>query len=140
MVKKAEAKKSPKKKPVKKGRPPKNDPDDVKAIQTKIDAYFDTLPIIDKETKEQERPTYCGLAYSLGYCSLQSLRENAKSGTSISLPIKTALLRIDITYEKALHGNCPTGSIFALKNRGWTDKPAGDDGDGDNRLTIDFTE
>ena len=138
MAKKPENK--PAKKPVRKGRPPKNDPDDAQAIQTKIEAYFDNLPVIDCETGEQERPTYCGLAYALGYCSLQSLRENAKSGASISLPIKIALLRIDITYEKALHGSYPTGAIFALKNRGWTDKPQEDDGDGNNRLTIDFTE
>lgn len=122
------------------GRPPINDPDDVKAIQAKIDAYFDGLPVIDRETGEQERPTYCGLAYAMGYSSLQSLRENSNAGKAISLPLKIAMLRVDITYEKALHGSYPTGAIFALKNRGWTDKPQEDDGDGNNRLTIDFTE
>ena len=32
------------------------------------------------------------------------------------------MLRIEQSYEEALHGNCPAGSIFALKNRGWRDK------------------
>lgn len=130
-------KKTPHKTPGKKrgvGKPPKNDPDDVVAIQGKIDAYFDECE--DKE----ERPTFCGLALALDYAALQSLRENARAGNPISLPIKKAMLRIDETYEKALHGNTPTGSIFALKNRGWSDKQDGGDGSGDNKLTIDFTE
>ena len=143
MATKAPTKKQAVEKPAKRkgpGKPPKNDPDDVTAIQNKIDLYFDSLPVIDEDAGTQERPTYCGLAYALGYASLQSLRENAKAGSAISLPIKIALLRVDITYEKALHGSYPTGAIFALKNRGWTDKPQGDDGEGENRLTIDFTE
>lgn len=120
------------------GRPPKNDPTDVQAIQAKIDAYFNGLEI--NEDGIQASPTYSGLAYALGYASLQSLRENAKGNTAISLPIKVAFLRVDIAYEKRLHGNSPTGAIFALKNRGWTDKQGDDDGEKDNRLTIDFTE
>ena len=112
-------KKTPHKTPGKRdkaGRPPKNEPDDIESIQGKIATYFETC-----EAKE-ERPTYCGLALALGYASLQSLRENAKAGTPISLPIKKAMLCIDETYERSLHGNAPTGAIFALKNRGWTDK------------------
>ena len=122
------------------GKPPINDPDDIKAIQSKIDLYFESLPIIDEDSGKQARPTYCGLAIALGYSCLQSLRDNAKSGKAISLPIKKGLLRVDETYERALHGNNPTGSIFALKNRGWTDKPDADDDAPDNTLTIDFKE
>lgn len=111
------------------GRKPKNDPDDVLAIQEKIDEYFDGLPVVDKETGVQEPPTYCGLAYALGYCSLQALRDNSKGEKAIALPIKRAMLRVDISYEKGLRGQAPTGCIFALKNRGWTDKAPEDDGE-----------
>lgn len=128
------------KKKVTVGKPPINDPDDARAVQAKIDLYFDSLPVIDEETGKQERPTYCGLARALGYSCLQTMRDNAKSGKPISLPIKKGLLRVDETYERALHGNNPTGSIFALKNRGWKDKPEADDDAPDNVLTIDFKE
>ena len=100
------------------GRPPKNDTKDVMAIQAKIDAYFDGLG----SGEEARPPTFSGLALALGYCSRQSLWENAKGGDAISLPLKTAMARIDEAYETRLHGNSPTGAIFALKNRGWTDK------------------
>lgn len=97
------------------GRPPKNPTDDIRAIQEKIDKYFKSL--VDVE------PTFCGLAYALGYASRQSLWENATKPNAISLPIKRALLRIEESYEKGLRFQSCTGSIFALKNRGWTDKP-----------------
>ena len=98
------------------GRPPKNDPDDIKSIQAKIDAYF------DKCRDDEENPTFCGLALALGYSSRTSLWENANAGNPISEPIKRSLLRIEESYEKALRFQSCTGAIFALKNRGWTDK------------------
>jgi hypothetical protein len=98
------------------GRPPKNDPNEVEAVQKKIDAYFD-------ECKEEEQPaTFCGLALALDYCDRSTLWRTATAGTPISQPIKKAMLRIEEQYERTLHGSAPTGSIFALKNRGWTDK------------------
>lgn len=101
------------------GRPPKNDPDDVQAIQAKIDAYFDGL----KSGDEPRPPTFNGLALALGYCTRMTLWENVNSDKPISIPIKTAMTRIEEAYEERLHGNSPTGAIFALKNRGWKDKP-----------------
>jgi hypothetical protein len=98
------------------GKPAINNPDDSDAIKAKIDAYFD-------ECEDCEhRPTYCGLAYHLGYASRQSIWENAHSDSNISLPLKRALLRIEEIYERMLGSNSCTGAIFALKNRGWTDK------------------
>jgi hypothetical protein len=97
------------------GKPPINDPEDVQAIQAKIDAYFDGLG-------EYGFPTFCGLALALGYTSRQSLWENSTKDIMISLPIKIALLKVEETYERGLRGPAPTGCIFALKNRGWTDK------------------
>jgi hypothetical protein len=105
-----------KKKLGKAGKPPKNPPDDVKAIQAKIDAYFDDLS--DKE----EEPTYSGLAYALGYSSRTSIHEKITANIPISEPIKRAMFRIDISYEKDLRKTACTGAIFALKNRGWVDK------------------
>jgi len=97
------------------GKPPINDYDDVKAIQAKIDSYL--------ATNDEENPIgFAGLAYALGYCSRQTIWELAKKDHPISLPVKRALLYIEADYEKTLRGKYPTGSIFALKNRGWTDK------------------
>jgi hypothetical protein len=98
------------------GRPPVNEPDDVDGIQVKIDAYF-------KESLTSERPvTFSGLALALGYNSRTQLWENSKGQKPISEPIKKAMMRIEEAYEERLHGNSPTGAIFALKNRGWQDK------------------
>ena len=99
------------------GKPPKNDPDDIKAIQKKIDAYF------DKCRDDEEHPTWCGLALALGYATRQSLWEKSNGDEKISLPIKIAMLRVEESYEKGLRSPAPAGCIFALKNRGWTDKP-----------------
>lgn len=98
------------------GKPSINDPDDISAIKVKIDEYFDECE------KKEQHPTYCGLAYHLGYASRQSIWENANSDNGISLPLKRAMLKIESTYERMLSGNSCTGAIFALKNRGWTDK------------------
>ena len=114
------------------GKPPKNDPDDIKAIQKKIDAYF------DKCREDEEHPTWCGLALGLGYSSRQSLWENATAGSPISLPIKIAMLRVEESYEKGLRTPAPTGCIFALKNRGWRDKFDDDEEASDNILKIEF--
>lgn len=105
------------------GRSPKNDPNGVEEIQNKIDLYFESLERInaDGETVTDD-PTFCGLALALGYSSRTSLWENANAGNPISEPIKKGLLRIEESYEKALRSPSCTGPIFALKNRGWTDK------------------
>jgi hypothetical protein len=117
----AKAKPTPKKKTA--GRPPKNDPNGVDAIQNKIDLYFESLEKTnaDGDTVTDE-PTFCGLALALGYSSRTSLWENANAGNPISEPIKRSLLRIEESYEKGLRFQSCTGAIFALKNRGWTDK------------------
>lgn len=105
------------------GRPPKNDPDGVDEIQKKIDLYFESLERINADGDAvTDDPTFCGLALALGYSSRTSLWENANAGNPISEPIKRSLLRIEESYEKALRFQSCTGSIFALKNRGWTDK------------------
>lgn len=68
-----------------------------------------------------EPPTITGLALHLGFESRQSIYDYEKNG-DFSYIIKNARLRVEKGYELALHGDKPTGSIFALKNMGWTDK------------------
>lgn len=122
-AKKAPAKKRTVKKPPKGkagrgvGKPPVNNPDDAPTVEGKIAVYFENVAALE------ERPTFCGLALALGYSSRTTLWEHAKRTEAISEPIKKALLRIEESYEKGLRGVACTGSIFALKNRGWTDKP-----------------
>lgn len=116
----AKEKQQPKRKAA--GRPPKNDPDGVDEIQNKIDLYFEGLERTVGDDIITDDPTFCGLALALGYSSRTSLWENANAGNPISEPIKRALLRIEESYEKGLRFQSCTGAIFALKNRGWTDK------------------
>jgi hypothetical protein len=114
------AKKAPRKKrPTggKVGHPSINDPNDAPTIEGKIAVYFENV------AAAEERPTFCGLALALGYSSRTSLWNNAKGDAPIAEPIKKACLKIEESYEKGLRGVACTGSIFALKNRGWTDKP-----------------
>lgn len=117
----AKEKQPPKKRKV--GRPPKNDPNGVEAIQNKIDLYFEGLERTNADGDViNDDPTFSGLALALGYSSRQSLWENSKSNKPISLPLKRAMLRIEESYEKGLRFQTCTGAIFALKNRGWSDK------------------
>ncbi len=69
-----------------------------------------------------KRPlTYSGMAHHLGFSDRQSLYDYERlegfSGT-----VKRARLLIDDEYECRLSGNNVAGSIFALKNHGWSDK------------------
>lgn len=94
------------------GRPPMfNSPDD---MQIKIDEYF-TLT-------DKKEYAITGLARYLGFESRQSLFDyEQKDG--FSYPIKRAKLLI----EEQLEIDCknkqnPTGTIFIMKNFGWSDK------------------
>ena len=104
------------------GKPPINDPDDVSAIQAKIDAYFDGLRVLDEETGETEPPTFCGLAIALGYCDRSTLWKTSTANTNISKPVKKAMLMIEEYAERRAYGNNAAGPIFIMKNRGWSDK------------------
>lgn len=97
------------------GRPATNDPEDIETVQSKIDGYFKTID-------EDNPPTFNGLARALGYKSRTSLWEASKKDIPISEPIKVAMMRVEEAYEKRLFSASPTGAIFALKNRGWSDK------------------
>jgi hypothetical protein len=102
------------------GKPPKNDPNDVAAIEEKIAAFFDELT--DEDGGYSSPPTFSGLAYALGYTERRTLWDHVVSGEPISTPIKRAMLKIESFAEKQCYGKNPAGPIFILKNRGWTDK------------------
>lgn len=84
---------------------------------------------------EQEPITWTGLALYLGFASRASIDEYAKY-EGFSYSIKRAKLIVENSYEKRLHGNNPTGAIFALKNYGWSDRHEVTGPDGE-RLTIE---
>ena len=65
--------------------------------------------------------TVSGLAYFLGFSSRQSFYDY-ENRIEFSDNIKRARLRIEISYEENLLDKACTGSIFALKNMGWSDK------------------
>lgn len=99
-----------------------NSPDE---LQKAIDDYFTNPP--DKKTITIgtgviELPvfTMAGLAYALGFESRQSMYDYEKE-IEFSYIIKRARLRIEGNYEQNLQFNNATGSIFALKNMGWSD-------------------
>ncbi len=90
------------------GRPLKYTVEDVEKM---IDTYFATTP-------KNER-TITGLAIVFGSKQLLSDYEGREGYSDL---IKLAKLKIENLYEQALRDKNPTGSIFALKNMGWTDK------------------
>jgi len=95
------------------GRPPIFETPDL--LQDKIDEYFTSL------ADKKEPPTITGMCLFLGFESRQSFHDYVEKA-DFSYTIKKARLRIESEYEKKLHAQNPTGSIFALKNLGWSDK------------------
>ncbi len=98
-------------------------------MQAKIDEYVSNPPksamikITTKDGQEIEAPrlTISGLCYHLGFESRQSFYDYEKK-PEFAYTVKRARLFIEQIYEQNLHaGNC-TGSIFALKNMGWSDR------------------
>lgn len=87
----------------------------VRQFEERAEAYFGEC-----EAK-REPALLTGLILALGLCSREGLDEYGRR-PEFADSVKKAKLRIEMEYEKALHGRSPTGPIFALKNFGWTDK------------------
>jgi len=95
-------------------------------LQAKVDAYFNggantkEYPTLNGSVKI---PIYTisGIAYFLGFTSRQSFYDY-ENRLEFSDTIKKARLRIEMNYEENLMDKACTGSIFALKNMGWSDK------------------
>ena len=90
--------------------------DTAEELQAAIDQYFTNCQ------EREKNPTFSGLAYALGFLQRQSLNQYADRDDELSIPIKRAGLFIESCYEEQLQSNSCTGAIFALKNRGWSDK------------------
>jgi hypothetical protein len=69
----------------------------------------------------EEKPTITGLCLALEFDSKDTLYAY-RDKDEFSYPIKRALLIVENGYENALRESNATGSIFALKNMGWSDK------------------
>lgn len=67
--------------------------------------------------------TLTGMILSLGLSSRESFDHYQTYGEQFSDSVKRGKLFIENGYEIRLHGTTATGSIFALKNFGWRDKP-----------------
>jgi len=97
------------------GRPPKYK--NPKELEKKIQEYIATTELTSKPL------TISGLCYHCGFESRQSFYDVEKR-EDFSYTIKRARLLIENSYELSLRsdkGGVQTGSIFALKNLGWTD-------------------
>lgn len=85
------------------------------------DTDEEKVVIVKVWDRAPEPATITGLALFLGFDSKSTFYEYEKK-PSFSYPIKRARMIIENTYEERLHGDKPTGAIFALKNMGWEDK------------------
>jgi hypothetical protein len=99
----------------------------------KSPAEFDALAqkYFDRCKADGEPALLTGLAFALGFESKQSLYDYSKK-KQFSYSVKKALLKVEMEYEKGLHGQTPAGCIFALKNFDWTDKTTVDNTSSDN--------
>lgn len=92
----------------------------VEQLQEAIDDYFKTCD------NNKQPYTVCDLALHLGFLSRQSVYDYANGKSTgqkkFTYTVKTALFKIEAYAERHLYSNHVTGAIFALKNRGWTDK------------------
>lgn len=87
-----------------------------------IESYFKKCDLSDTPY------TVTGLALDLGFLSRQSIYDYAtgkvgqENSSLYSYTTKKALLKVENYAERMLYSKHSTGAIFALKNRGWSDK------------------
>jgi len=104
------------------GRPPLYS--NPKEMESKINEYFDQFKLFKPEIEKDTTiayPTITGLVIHLGFVDRVSFYDCLKR-PEFSYILKKARTKIEFVYENKLHGQQPTGSIFALKNMGWDDK------------------
>ena len=93
-------------------RPPKfTDPDEFEGI---ANDYF------AKCVADDLVPTVNGLGLALGICR-DTLLEYGKK-PEFSDTVKSVRMRLENEWEQRLAGNSVAGTIFWLKNQGWSDK------------------
>ena len=84
-------------------------------FEERAEAYFAA------QTAAEQPITVTGLALALGLSSRQALGVYEERPEFCDA-VRRAKLRVESAYENRLHGNSPTGAIFALKNMSWSDK------------------
>lgn len=84
-------------------------------FQSKADEYFLSCEVQEKV------PTVNGLALALGFNSRQSLLNYADRPEFLDI-VKTVRTRLENEWEQRLAGNNAAGTIFWLKNQGWSDR------------------
>jgi hypothetical protein len=70
---------------------------------------------------DEKVPTVNGLALALGFNSRQSLLNYAEKPEFLDV-VKAVRTRLEAEWEQRLAGGSAAGTIFWLKNQGWTDK------------------
>lgn len=99
------------------------------------DKFDDLVSEYQAKCKEDGKPMILtGLILHLGLSSRQSLDQYAERDEFYD-SVKRAKLMIEAEYEQRLFGNSATGSIFALKNFGWSDKQELDHSSSDGSMT-----
>ena len=81
----------------------------------------DMEKLVEKYINSTEILTMTGLALALGFSDRRSVYDYEKK-PEFSHTIKRAKMIVENNYELALRSQYSSGSIFALKNMGWTDK------------------
>ena len=88
-------------------------------------SYFDESGLEDQVAQSSKKqpvpPTMSGLAYHLGFESIQAF-EACEAKSRYTSRLKRARLRVEAEYEKKLHFQSSTGAIFALKSMGWNER------------------
>ena len=80
-----------------------------------VDAYM-------ADRTEREKPiTLTGCLLHMGIFSRSTL-DDYEGYEGFSEPVKRLRATVAQAYEERLHGANATGSIFALKNMGWSDR------------------
>jgi len=91
------------------------------------------------QCEEEERPpTLSGLALSLGFADRVSLWDY-RNRPEFSTHVKKAWALISQHHEARLSANNPAGSIFWLKNTGWSDRQDIDVTSGGEKLPTAIT-
>lgn len=76
-----------------------------------------------KETGKikSEQATFSGLAYFLGFSSMEEFNTYCTNG-KYARTLRRGHLRVEEIYEKKLLQPSPAGATFVLKTKGWNDK------------------
>lgn len=110
-----------------------------KDVEVALDVYFHSYDC----TGSNKIPTMSGLALWLGFKDRQDMYESCREKGQMCLPkpyihpIRKAVAYIESLHESnMLRSGNHSGSIFWLKNRGWSDIPAKQDSTKGNTINI----